>query len=41
LGVLKVQGEQLDLDYLWEWAENLGLTLDIDRAFTETGLFGF
>ncbi|MEQ9669835.1 hypothetical protein [Coleofasciculus sp. G2-EDA-02] len=41
LGVLKVQGEQLDFDYLWEWAENLGLTLDLDRAFTEAGLFGF
>ncbi|MFP4578024.1 MAG: hypothetical protein ACLFT9_20815 [Coleofasciculus sp.] len=41
LAVLKVQGEQLDFDYLWEWAENLGLTLDLDRAFTEAGLFGF
>ncbi|MEQ9481236.1 hypothetical protein [Coleofasciculus sp. F4-SAH-05] len=41
LAVLKVQAEQLDFDYLWEWAENLGLTLDLDRAFTEAGLFGF
>ncbi|MEQ8464457.1 hypothetical protein [Coleofasciculus sp. E1-EBD-02] len=41
LAVLKVQGEQLDFDYLWEWAENFGLTLDLDRAFTEAGLFGF
>lgn len=41
LGVLKVQGEQLDFDYLWDWAENLSLTLDLDRAFTEAGLFGF
>jgi len=41
LGVLKVQDEQLDFDYLWQWAEILGLALDLDQAFTEAGLFGF
>lgn len=41
LGVLKVQGEQLDFDYLWQWAEILGLALNLDQAFSEAGLFGF
>ena len=41
LGIIKVQDSQLDFDYLWHWAEILGLANDLDRAFTEAGLFGF
>lgn len=38
LGVLKVQGENLDFGYLAEWAENLSLGNDLMRAFTEAGI---
>lgn len=41
LGILKVQGEQLDFDYLWQWAEILNVANDLDQAFTEAGLYGF
>ncbi|HEY9601707.1 MAG TPA: hypothetical protein V6C85_08865 [Allocoleopsis sp.] len=41
LGILKVQGELLDFDYLWQWAELLSIANDLDRAFTEAGLYGF
>jgi hypothetical protein len=41
LGILKVQGEQLNFDYLWQWAEILNVTNDLDQAFTEAGLYGF
>jgi len=41
LGILKVQGELLDFDYLWQWAEILGVANDLDQAFTEAGLYGF
>lgn len=41
LGILKVQGEGLDFDYLWQWAEILGVANDLDQAFTEAGLYGF
>lgn len=38
LGVLKVQGEQLDFDYLQQQATKLGLSLDLNQALTEAGL---
>lgn len=38
LGVLKLQGEQLDFRYLWQWAEALELLELLDRAFGESGL---
>jgi hypothetical protein len=41
LGIIKVQDSQLDFDYLWHWAEILNIANDLDRAFTEAGLFGF
>ncbi len=41
LGILKVQGELLDFDYLWQWAEILSIANDLDQAFTEAGLYGF
>lgn len=41
LGILKVQGELLDFDYLGQWAEILGVAKDLDQAFTEAGLYGF
>ncbi|HBE20421.1 MAG TPA: hypothetical protein DEG17_15225 [Cyanobacteria bacterium UBA11149] len=41
LGVLKLQGDTLDFDYLWEWAETLHLESDLDRAFSEADLIGF
>lgn len=41
LGILKVQGEHLEFDYLWQWAELLGVVNDLDQAFTEAGLYGF
>ena len=41
LGILKVQGEQLDFDYLWQYAEAFGFAKDLDQAFTEAGVWGF
>jgi hypothetical protein len=38
LGILKVQAEHLEQSYLTEWAENLGLTDDLNLAFTEAGI---
>lgn len=37
LGVLKTQGPDLDLEYLRRWAEELGLTLLLERALEEAG----
>jgi hypothetical protein len=36
IGVLRVQGEALEVDYLKRWAEDLGLTELLDRAFEES-----
>lgn len=38
LGVLKLQGESLDFEYLWQWAVELDLAETLDRAFREAGL---
>ena len=38
LGVLKVQGERLDFDYLREWADALKLRDDLDQVCREAGL---
>lgn len=38
LGILKLQKEALDLEYLWQWAEILDVLEELDRAFTEAGL---
>ena len=38
LGVMKLQGQQLDFSYLWQWAESLRLVELLDRAFRESGL---
>lgn len=38
LGVLKVQGTELDFPYLQEWAERLGLTEDLNRAMAAAGI---
>ena len=38
LGVLKVQGERLDLDYLRRWAAALQVTNLLERALTEAGV---
>lgn len=38
LGVLKLQGENLDLAYLQHWAERLNLTQLLTQARTEAGL---
>ncbi len=37
-GVLKVQGDALDRDYLSHWAQELGLADMLDRALHEVGL---
>jgi len=39
LGILKVQGKELDIDYLKKWAENLGLSTLLNKAFDEAGNF--
>lgn len=36
-GVLAVSGEQLDLDYLWHWATELGLRDDLRAVLGSTG----
>jgi hypothetical protein len=38
LGILKVQGDRLDRDYLNTWAEALSLMPELTQAFTEAGL---
>ncbi len=38
VGVMKVQGELLDRDYLQHWAGELGLTTTLQRALDEAGL---
>lgn len=38
LGVLKVQGNNLDFDYLQQWANTLGLASDLTQACQEAGL---
>lgn len=38
LGVLKVQGDRLDGDYLQEWAARMNLEQLLDRALVEAGL---
>ena len=38
LGVLKLQGNHLDFEYLWRWGEELNLIETLDRAFRESGL---
>jgi len=38
LGVLKIQGETLDFDYLLQWAEPLGLTEAVSQAIVAAGL---
>ena len=35
LGVLKVQRERLDLEYLREWADSLAMSDDLTQAFRE------
>lgn len=37
LGVLKAQGERLDLPYLRHWAVELGVEDLLERALAETG----
>lgn len=39
LGVLKLQGEHLDFEYLREWGLRLKVTEKLNRAFSEAGLF--
>ena len=38
LGVLKVQGTALDMDYLQRWAANLNVTDLLERALVDAGL---
>lgn len=38
LGVLKVQGETLDFNYLQEWSKKLGIDGDLLQAIAEAGL---
>jgi hypothetical protein len=38
-GILKVQQESLDREYLLRWAENLGLSELLKKAFQDAGLF--
>jgi hypothetical protein len=38
LGVMRVQGQRLDLDYLRRWASALDLGALLDRALQEAGL---
>ena len=38
LGVLKVQGTHLDMNYLQKWAANLNVTDLLERAFVDAGL---
>lgn len=38
LGIMKVQAEGLERDYLTEWAKKLGLIDDLNLAFVEAGI---
>lgn len=38
LGVLKVQGEKLDLEYLKYWASKLNLSDLLNRSFADAGM---
>jgi hypothetical protein len=38
LGILKVQRDQLDLDYLKDWASRLNLSELLSRSFGEAGI---
>jgi hypothetical protein len=38
LGVLKIQGDRLDLDYLQKWAGELSLSDLLETACTESGI---
>jgi hypothetical protein len=38
LGVLKVQAERLDFEYLSQWGQTLGLQDLLDQSFRESGL---
>lgn len=38
LGVMKLQGERLDFEYLWQWATTLNLTELLDAALGEAEL---
>lgn len=38
LGVLKVQGDTLDIDYLHRWADQVGLADALNQALTQAGL---
>lgn len=38
LGVMKVQGEQLDMDYLKQWAEKLDVSNLLEKAFNDAGI---
>lgn len=37
LGIVKVQGELLDGDYLQDWATRLGIRLELHQVFREAG----
>lgn len=39
LGVLKVQGDQLDMDYLKHWAKELSVFELLEKAIDEAGIF--
>jgi len=38
LGVIKIQRERLDLDYLWQWSEYLNVSDPLNRALQESGM---
>ncbi|NJM22981.1 MAG: hypothetical protein HC874_23385 [Richelia sp. SL_2_1] len=38
LGILKLQAENLDYEYLTQWADNLGLLDFLSQAFSEAGI---
>jgi hypothetical protein len=38
LGVLKLQGDRLDFDYLQKWSTELNLEDLLKTAYTESGL---
>jgi hypothetical protein len=38
LGVLKIQGDRLDFDYLQKWSEELSLSDLLETAYTESGI---